>query len=209
MHKERERFALKIMKEVVIASGNAGKLAEFKTMLNGYRVLSPKDLNISFDVEETGSTFSENAELKARALFGLCGLPTIADDSGLCVDALGGAPGVFSARYSGGSDEDNIAKLLSELKGKTDRSAHFESCIVYYDGKEIIQAVGRTYGVIAEAPDGDGGFGYDPIFISDDLGISFGRASAEQKNSVSHRARALAALCDRLDIKTSTRGSKQ
>ncbi len=188
------------MKEIVLASGNKGKLAEFRAMLDGYNVLSPHELNIEFDVEETGSTFYDNALIKARALFELSGLPALADDSGLCVDALGGAPGVFSARYSGGSDKDNNNKLLSELKGKTNRSAHFESCIVYYDGKEIISAVGKTYGVIADSECGCGGFGYDPLFISDDLGKTFGEATETEKNLVSHRARALAALKDELEL---------
>ena len=125
-------------------------------------------------------------------------MPTIADDSGLCVDALGGAPGVFSARYSGGTDADNNAKLLRELSGKTDRSAHFACCIVYYDGVRVIDGQGATYGKITERADGVGGFGYDPIFLSDDLGKTFGAATESEKNSVSHRARALAALVDKL-----------
>lgn len=185
------------MKEIVLASGNAGKVAEFRDMLKDYTVLTPKDLGIDLDVEETGTTFYENALLKARALFELCGKPTVADDSGLCVDALGGAPGVFSARYSGGGDKANIKKLLAELDGK-DRKAHFTCCIVYYDGKTVIDAVGHTYGSIAKTEDGDGGFGYDPIFVSDDLGKTFGRATESEKNAVSHRARALKELKNKL-----------
>ncbi len=188
------------MKRIVLASGNAGKLAEFRAMLKGYEVLSPKDLNIEFDVEETGSTFYENAVIKAKALYELCGLPTLADDSGLCVDALNGAPGVFSARYSGGSDADNNAKLLRELSGKTDRSAHFACCIVYYDGERTVEATGATYGRITEKADGVGGFGYDPVFFSDDLGKTFGAATEAEKNSVSHRARALVALDAKLEM---------
>lgn len=186
------------MKQIVLASGNAGKLAEFRAMLKDYNVLSPKDLNIEFDADETGETFYENALIKAKALYEICKLPTIADDSGLCVDALGGAPGVFSARYSGGTDADNNAKLLRELSGKTDRSAHFACCIVYYDGVRVIDGQGATYGKITESVDGVGGFGYDPIFLSDDLGKTFGAATESEKNSVSHRARALAALVDKL-----------
>ncbi len=186
------------MKEIVLASGNAGKLAEFRAILKDYNVLSPKDLGIDFDVEETGETFYDNALIKAKALYELCGKPTVADDSGLCVDALGGAPGVYSARYSGGGDVENNKKLLSELSGKSDRRAHFESCIVYYDGNTAIEGTGRTFGTIAFEPDGDGGFGYDPLFISADLGKTFGRASEEEKNSVSHRARALSALAEKL-----------
>lgn len=186
------------MKEIVLASGNAGKLAEFRAMLKDYRVISPKDLNIDLDVEENGNTFYDNALLKARALFELCGKPAMADDSGLCVDALDGAPGVFSARYSGGSDSDNIDKLLHELRGIDDRSAHFECCIVYYDGKDIISATGKAYGRITDKRAGSCGFGYDPVFFSDDLHKTFGEASEEEKNKVSHRARALQAFLDNL-----------
>lgn len=187
------------MKEIVLASGNKGKLAEFRAILRGYTVYSPKDLDIEFDVEETGETFFDNALIKARALFELCGKPTVADDSGLCVNALGGAPGVYSARYSGGGDAENNRKLLRELEDKSDRGAHFESCIVYYDGKNTVEGTGRTYGKIAIEPDGDHGFGYDPLFISVDLGKTFGRATEDEKNAVSHRARALKALAEKLE----------
>ncbi|MDE7463691.1 MAG: RdgB/HAM1 family non-canonical purine NTP pyrophosphatase [Clostridiales bacterium] len=188
------------MKELVLASGNAGKIAEFREMLKGYTVLTPKELGIEFDVEETGETFYENALIKARALYELCGRPTVADDSGLCVDALDGAPGVYSARYSGAGDKANNRKLLSELEGKPNRKAHFTCCIVYYDGKTAIEATGNTYGSIAFSEDGDGGFGYDPLFVSDDLGKTFGRATEEEKNAVSHRSRALEALKNKLGI---------
>lgn len=182
------------MKKIVLASGNKGKLAEFRAILDDFDIVTPKDMGIDFDVEETGETFYDNALIKARALYDICKLPTVADDSGLCVDALDGAPGVYSARYSGGSDKDNINKLLTELRGKESRTAHFTSCIVYYDGNQIISTIGETHGHITEAESGDGGFGYDPVFFSDDLGETFGTASAADKNRVSHRARALAAL---------------
>ena len=188
------------MKEIVLASGNAGKIAEFREILKGYTVLTPKELGITLDVEETGATFYDNALLKARALFELCGKPTVADDSGLCVDALDGAPGVFSARYSGEGDKANNRKLLNALEGKQNRKAHFTCCIVYYDGNNVIDAVGHTYGNIAYSEDGVGGFGYDPLFISDDLGITFGQATEEQKNAVSHRARALEILKNKLGV---------
>lgn len=186
------------MNKLVLASGNAGKLAEFRAILQGYEILSPKDLELDFDVEETGNTFYANALIKAKALYELCNLPALADDSGLCVKALNGAPGVYSARYSGGTDADNNAKLLDVMKNIAERSAYFESCIVYYDGKNIVDATGRTHGVITDTPNGNGGFGYDPLFFSDDLGKTFGEASEEEKNGVSHRARALAALFDKL-----------
>lgn len=186
------------MNKIVVASGNAGKIKEFRAILKDYEILSVKDLGISFDVEETGETFYDNALIKARALYDICGMPTVADDSGLCVEALDGAPGVYSARYSGGGDAENNKKLLAALADKTNRRAYFESCIVYYDGKNTVSATGRTYGVIATAAKGDGGFGYDPLFVSDDLGKTFGLASEQEKNGVSHRARALAALCEKL-----------
>lgn len=169
-----------------------------RAVLDDYKIVSPKDLGIDFDVEETGETFYDNALIKASALYKLCGLPTIADDSGLCVNALGGAPGVYSARYSGGGDDANIKKLLDELKDEQDRSAYFVCALVYYDGKNVISAEGRTFGSIALEPNGDGGFGYDPIFLSDDLGKTFSAATAQEKNTVSHRARALAELCRKL-----------
>lgn len=183
----------------MLASGNVGKITEFREIL-GCTVLAPKDLGIEFEAEETGETFYENALIKARALYELCGKPTLADDSGLCVDALGGAPGVYSARYSGQGDNANNVKLLAALDGKADRRAHFACCIVYYDGKTAIEATGETYGQIAFEERGSCGFGYDPLFISDDLGITFGEASEEQKNKVSHRARALAELKKKLGV---------
>lgn len=186
------------MKNIVLASGNAGKIAEFKAILKNYNILAPKDLGIKFEADETGTSFYENAYIKAKALYELCDLPTLADDSGLCVDALGGAPGIYSARYSGGTDSDNNAKLLREMENASDRTAYFESCIVYYDGEHTVAANGRTYGKIAQKESGSGGFGYDPLFVSDDLGKTFGEASEAEKNSVSHRARALAALAEQL-----------
>lgn len=186
------------MKQIVLASGNKGKIAEFRAILKNFKVLSPKDLNLNFDVDETGNTFYENALIKAKALYEVCKLPTIADDSGLCVDALDGAPGVFSARYSGGTDADNNQKLLRALDGIANRTAYFESCIVYYDGIKSIAATGRTFGRIAMEAHGEGGFGYDPLFMSDDLGKTFGEASETEKNGVSHRAHALAELAEKL-----------
>ena len=186
------------MKRILLASNNPGKIRELSVMLNDYEIVCPRELGIDVEVEETGSTFYENALIKAKALHELSGLPTIADDSGLCVDALGGAPGVYSARYSGGGDKANNAKLLSELEGVKDRRAHFCSCLVYYDGKTVLEGTSETYGTIAYKEEGDGGFGYDPLFISDDLNKSFGLATAEEKNSVSHRFRAIVALKKKL-----------
>lgn len=182
------------MKKIVLASNNVGKLKEFREILKGYEIVTPKDVGVDFDVEETGETFYENALIKARALYEMCRLPTIADDSGLCVDVLDGAPGVYSARYEGG-----MTRLLKELDGVKNRAAHFTSCIVYYDGESVTEATGYVYGRIAEAPDGDNGFGYDPVFISDELGKTFGRATADEKNAISHRRRALDGLLAKLN----------
>jgi XTP/dITP diphosphohydrolase len=148
-------------------------------------------------VEETGKTFAENALIKARAAAKALHSPVLADDSGLCVDALGGAPGVYSARYSGehGNDAANRAKLLQALQGEKNRNAHFSCAValVYPNGKEYV-AEGNTYGEILTKESGDGGFGYDPLFFSADLQKSFGIATPEEKNGVSHRYRALQAL---------------
>ncbi|MBQ8428816.1 MAG: RdgB/HAM1 family non-canonical purine NTP pyrophosphatase [Clostridia bacterium] len=179
---------------LVVASGNAHKLREIAEIFTQFEVVSQKQMGFDEDVEETGTTFAENALIKARAACKALGCMALADDSGLCVDALGGAPGVFSARYCGyhGSDEENRKVLLNNMQGVTDRKAHFTSAIVlvYSDGKELI-AEGSTHGVILDKEDGEGGFGYDPLFFSDDLQKSFGKATAEEKNAVSHRFRAL------------------
>lgn len=187
-------------KLIVVASGNAGKIREISEILKDYRVVSCKELGFTDEIEETGTTFYDNALIKAETVAKALNMPALADDSGLCVNALGGAPGVFSARYSGtGTDEGNINKLLDEMKNVTDRSAKFVSCVVVYfpDGK-IVSASGETTGKILCERRGKNGFGYDSVFYSDDLDKSFGEASAEEKNSVSHRARALKELKTRL-----------
>lgn len=189
--------------KLVIASNNAHKIAEIKTIIGGFfeEIYSLKELSLEIDPEETGKTFEENALLKARAVTEATGMCALSDDSGLCVEALNGAPGVYSARYAGEGHDDaeNNALLLRNLQGKTDRAAYFVSCVAltYPDGKEII-AEGRTYGSILTELKGNNGFGYDPLFYSDDLKKSFGEASAEEKNTVSHRGRALAALKEKL-----------
>ena len=190
------------MKEkLVVATGNAHKLREISQIFTEYEVISQKQAGFDEDVEETGTTFEENALIKARAASKALGVIALADDSGICVNALDGAPGVYSARYSGGHGDDKANRdlLIKNLDGKTDRTAYFESAIalVYPDGKEFV-AHGRTYGKILFEEDGDGGFGYDCIFFSDDLQKSFGRASAEEKNAVSHRFRGLMALKEKL-----------
>lgn len=184
---------------IVVASGNRNKLREIAEIFDKCEVVSMQEAGFSGDIEETGGTFEENALIKARAVCAALGLPALADDSGLCVEALGGAPGVHSARFCGrhGDDAANNALLLEKLRGvpAEKRGAYFESCVAlcFPEGREIV-ASGRTYGRILEGAEGAGGFGYDPLFYSDDLGKSFGTAAPEEKNAVSHRARALAAL---------------
>lgn len=181
--------------KIAIATNNRKKLAEIRTVLGGFfeEMYSLDDLGISVEIEETGSTLTENALIKARAILGMTGLASLADDSGLMCDALDGAPGVYSARYAGEGHDDkaNNALLLENLAGK-DRSAHFCSVIALClpDGREFT-AEGRVDGVILDAERGEGGFGYDPLFFSPELGKTFAEASPDEKNSVSHRGRAL------------------
>ena len=183
--------------KLVVASGNKNKIREIAEIFSEYEVCSQKEMGFDEDVEETGTTFAENALIKARAASQALQCVALADDSGICVDALGGAPGVYSARYCGyhGSDEENRNLLLKNMEGVENRKAHFTSAIalVFPDGRELL-AEGHTYGSILFEAEGNGGFGYDPIFYSDDLGKSFGIATAEEKNAVSHRFRGLQKL---------------
>ena len=187
--------------KLVVATGNAHKLREIAEIFTEYTVLSQKQMGFDEDVEETGTTFAENALIKARAASKALGCIALADDSGLCVDALDGAPGVYSARYCGyhGDDKANRDLLIKNMQGVTNRRAHFTSAValVYPDGKEIV-ALGHTYGNILTKETGEGGFGYDCLFESEDLGKSFGLATAEEKNAVSHRFRALQALREKM-----------
>ena len=184
-------------RRLVVASGNAHKLREIAEIFTEFEVVSQKQMGFYGDVEETGATFAENALIKARAACAALGDMVLGDDSGLCVDALNGAPGIFSARYSGvhGSDQANRETLLKNMDGATDRKAHFTCALalVCPNGKEIV-AEGHTYGTILTEEKGEGGFGYDSLFFSDDLQKSFGESTAEEKNGVSHRFRALQEL---------------
>ena len=188
--------------QLLVATNNKGKLREYKRMLEplGFEILSLSDLSLQADPEETGSSFAENARIKAEYVCALSGLPALADDSGLCVDALDGAPGIYSARYSGGSDEDNNQKLLQELKDvpMEKRTARFVCaiCCAWPDGS-FTETEGVCEGKIDFAPVGEEGFGYDPLFLSDEVG-SFGLASPEEKDAVSHRGAALRELVARL-----------
>lgn len=188
--------------KIAIATNNTNKLREIRAILGGFfdEALSLADLGIDIDIEETGTTLTENALIKARTIRDLTGLPALADDSGLMVDALDGAPGVYSARYAGEEHDDkkNNALLLKNLEGKP-RDAKFCSVIAlcYPDGRELT-AEGSVRGVILEEERGTGGFGYDPLFFSPELGKTFAEATPEQKNSVSHRSRALRAMLELL-----------
>ena len=188
-------------KRLVVATGNAHKLREIAEIFPDREVIGQREAGFDGEVEETGGTFEENALIKARAAAKALGCPALADDSGICVEALGGAPDVYSARYAGGHGDDgaNRARLLENLKGITNRRAYFESAValVYPDGREVT-AAGRTYGHILFEETGKNGFGYDSLFFSDDLQKSFGLASAAEKNAVSHRYRALKNLVAKL-----------
>ena len=187
-------------KRIVLASGNKHKIAEIAAMLPDYEIVGYKDF-FDCEIEETGNTFEDNSYLKAKALFDFCKKPSLADDSGLMVEALGGAPGVFSARYSGEGHTDaaNRAKLLRELEGKSDRRAKFVCVITLIDENgNVFRGYGETHGEILSKECGDNGFGYDSLFFSYDLKKSFGEATAEEKNEVSHRSRALADLTKKL-----------
>ena len=195
------------MRKIVLASNNQHKIKEFKEMLPNYEILSLKDIGFLDDIVEDGETFLDNSLIKAQEISNYLknnGLDydVIADDSGLCCEALDGAPGVFSARYAGNhNDQANRDKLINELKDK-DRSAYFVCCIVLYhiDGK-YNHYEGRTYGKIIDEERGSTEFGYDCIFLSDDLGVTFGQTSSEEKNSVSHRSRAINKLMGGLNEK--------
>ena len=194
------------MKTLVLASGNAGKLVELRAMLADLplTVLPQRELGVD-DVPETGTTFVENALIKARHASQVTGLPALADDSGLIVDALGGAPGLYSARYAGSPTDDaaNNAKLLQALDGLPEerRTARFYAVIVllrHADDPQPLIAEGSWEGRILDAPRGHNGFGYNPVFLDPAQGLTAAEMPPEQKNRISHRALALQALRDRL-----------
>jgi XTP/dITP diphosphohydrolase len=194
------------MKKIVLASNNAGKLREFAQMLASIdiEVLPQAHFNIP-EAEEPHITFVENALAKARHAAKLTGLPALADDSGICVAALGGAPGVFSARFAGEpkSDERNNQKLIADLHGKTDRRAHYVAVLVFVhhaDDPQPIIVEGEWHGEIIDAPRGEGGFGYDPYFLVPDLNQTAAEISADEKNTRSHRGKALRLLMERLKL---------
>ena len=186
------------IKTIVIASNNEHKIKEFKKILKDFEIKSLKDIGYVREIDETGKTFEENALIKAKTIHKYLkekdlDYIVVADDSGLCVDALNGAPGIYSARYAGehGNDEANRNKLQNELEGKN-RAAYFMCVIaIYYPNGEYRTLIGRTDGEITKEEIGESGFGYDCIFYSKDLSKTFGEATEKEKNSVSHRARAI------------------
>lgn len=186
---------------IVLATSNRGKAEEIKRILEplGFEILIPED---KVPVEEKGNTFLENALIKARAYFDRFKVPALADDSGLEVRALGGYPGVFSSRFhaiefggvervEGSEDEANIKKLLRLMKGKKDREAKFVCWVVLYTGEGGVFSYGECRGIIAEGPRGTGGFGYDPVFIPEGLSRTMAEIGPEEKDSISHRGKAL------------------
>jgi XTP/dITP diphosphohydrolase len=189
---------------LVIATRNKGKTSEIESLLSGFPVTvrNLDDFGPIPEIEEDGETFEENAYKKASFAAKVLGFPALADDSGLSVDALGGAPGVYSARYAGenATDEQRFRKLLEEMKGKTDRKAAFECVIsIAVPGGAALTYEARCEGVIAEKPAGNGGFGYDPVFYYPPLKKTFAELTQEEKNRVSHRGKALQEVRDEFE----------
>ena len=194
------------MLKLCLGTTNRGKQRELVELLGDWtgEIVFPQDLGLTLDVEETGQTFAENATQKALAYARAAGMPALADDSGLEVDALDGAPGIYSARYAGpgASDEERYRKLLAALAGTPPeaRTARFRCAVaVAQPGGQVVVAEGKCEGVIAFAPRGENGFGYDPVFYMPSLDQTMAELSAETKNRISHRARAIQAARPLLD----------
>lgn len=185
------------MEKLIVASGNKGKLKEIREILGDfYNVVPMSEEGFNEDIEENGKTFYENALIKAKTVSQALNADVLADDSGLVVEALGGAPGIYSARFAGahGNDKKNRDLLLEKLKGEKNRRAKFASAVVLYKKNgDVLSGYGETHGEILDKEYGSNGFGYDCVFFSEDLKKSFGEATDEEKNSVSHRYRA---ICD-------------
>ncbi len=189
--------------KLIIASNNAHKLIEIKAILGGAfeEILSLREAGIEHETVEDGNSFTENAIKKAREIMEISGCCALADDSGLCVDALGGAPGIYSARFAGehGNDAANRRKLLEEMEGIAARAAHFTCAMALArpDG-EILTAEGYVFGEIATEEAGENGFGYDPLFYLPELGCTMAQLPPEKKNAISHRHNALQAMLEKL-----------
>lgn len=195
------------MEKILIATKNPGKAREYRKLFSpkGFKVITLLDLDADQipEIDENGKSFAENAMIKANALMKVMGTTVLADDSGLCVDALDGAPGIYSARYAGDHDDDaNRKKLLKELAGVPEekRTAHFHtSIVVVHPHKQPLEVSGEAEGRILEREVGNGGFGYDPLFYSFDLKKGFAQVTSEEKNSVSHRGKAVRKLMRNFD----------
>ena len=192
--------------ELIIASNNKHKIREIKKILGGRfaNIRSLAEAGIFHETVEDGKTFLENAVKKAREISEISGVAALADDSGICVDALGGAPGIYSARFAGGcsehsADEDNNKLLLEKLSGEDDRRAHYTAAvaIVWPDGRTVT-AEGHLFGEIIAEPRGEGGFGYDPLFVPEGESRTVAEMTDSEKNEISHRARALEAILKKL-----------
>ena len=187
--------------KLIIASNNKHKISEIKKILGGKfeEILSIKEAGIVHETIEDGDTFMANAEKKAKEIAEISGCAALADDSGICCDALGGAPGIYSARFSGGTDQDNNALLLEKLEHESNRNAHYTCAMAlcYPDGKTV-RAEGYMYGTITEHRRGEGGFGYDPLFVPTGEDRTVAEMTDEEKNAISHRGNALALLLTKL-----------
>lgn len=196
------------MKKLVFATNNAHKLEEIRAILGDkVEILSLNDINCHADIPETADTLEGNAKLKAAYIYTNYGLDCFADDTGLEVEALNGAPGIYSARYAGGEGHDseaNMKKLLTEMAGKTNRNAQFRTaiCLIEKGNKHLFEGIVK--GQIIEAKRGNSGFGYDPVFIPEGYNETFAEMGNTEKNKISHRARAVAALCEYLQNEEQT-----
>ncbi len=188
--------------KIIAATKNKNKIKEFGEILKGFQIISQEEAGVDIDVEETGTTFEENSYLKAKAIFDATGTPAIADDSGLEVDALGGEPGIYSARYGGEGldDKGRVKLLLKNMENIPDekRTARFVCAITYIDEKKTIKARGTCEGFITHAPSGENGFGYDPVFFVKKFQKTLAEVSPEEKNSISHRGKALLQFADKI-----------
>lgn len=191
--------------KIIAATKNKNKLREFGEILKGFEIISQEEAGVDIDVEETGTTFEENSYLKAKAIYDITGITTIADDSGLCVDALNGEPGVYSARYGGEGydDKGRVQLLLKNMKDVPDeeRTARFVCVITLVGDEGVLTARGECEGKIDYSPKGENGFGYDPVFYVDRFEKTLAEVTSEEKNSISHRGKALKIFAEKLSKK--------
>lgn len=191
--------------KIIAATKNKNKLREFGEILKGFEIISQEEAGVDIDVEETGTTFEENSYLKAKAIYDITGITTIADDSGLCVDALNGEPGVYSARYGGEGydDKGRVQLLLENMKDvpNEERTARFVCVITLVGDEGVLTARGECEGRIDYEPKGENGFGYDPVFYVDRFEKTLAEVTPEEKNSISHRGKALKIFAEKLSKK--------